>query len=66
MDYLFFGEMVPCLAVLVTEADHKIETAFLQNAVYAPYESVSVLNFHVVKAAHVKDKVELFVFKEKV
>ena len=66
MDYLFFGEMVPCGAVLVTKADHKIGAAFLQNSVYAPYEGASVLNLHVVKAAHVKDKVELFVFKGKV
>jgi len=66
LDYLFFGEVVPCRAVPVTKADHKIGAAFFQNSVDAPYEGPPVLNLHVVKAAHVKGKVELFVFKGKV
>jgi hypothetical protein len=66
LDYLFSGEVIPRGAVHIAEADHEVGAILFQDSVNAPYEGASVLHLYVMKATHVEDEIEIFVFEGEV
>jgi len=55
---LLLGEVVPAWTIPIAETGKHVLPAVFQHAVNATDKLASVSGFHVVKAAHVKNKIE--------